>query len=188
MKWNSFLLAVVVAPAFASSWSVPAGAQDAATSCVNDVDCIASGTACGTEVCDWNMGKVCVPAVTASMLDTWCGDSPAATYDAASADIECKCYAEGAVCMNYHCTIWFPPDAGSSGASGTASGGSAPTEDAGAGGAGGSSGGCSVSFGEENASLTFGALGFVGCVAVSRRRLRGPPTSARRRRTRSSGA
>lgn len=172
MKWNSFLLAAIAAPALALSLSGAARAQDAsAPACINDIDCTGSGTACGTEVCNWNMGKICVPAANAAMQDTWCGGDYSTTYDQATADMECKCHAEGATCMNFHCTIWTV-DAGSTSDAG--SGAAAPEA------AGGSSGGCSVARGSEPRSVAFGALcalGFASGIAASRRRKRSPATT-----------
>lgn len=184
MKWSSFVLTIVAAPALALSWPVAARAQEASTPCVNDIDCTAGGTACGTDVCNWNMGKICVPAASATMEDNWCGGDYSTTYDQATADMECKCHAQGATCVNFHCTIWTV-DAGSSGASGasaadsggpsgTAASGSA-TSDASTGGGssgGGSSGGCSIAWPSEPPSAAFAALGFASGIVLARRRKR----------------
>ena len=63
--------------------------------CVKDIDCSASGKACGGDVCNWNMAPhVCVLAV---------GGDPG--YCNATGD--CWCAGEGATCnaATHHCSF-----------------------------------------------------------------------------------
>jgi MYXO-CTERM domain-containing protein len=89
---------------------LPATAH-AQTLCTNDTDCTANGTACGTDVCDWNQGKTCVSATSAQASD-WCGGDYTSNESQAMADSECKCHGQGATCSDFHCTFFVPADAG----------------------------------------------------------------------------
>jgi hypothetical protein len=101
-----------------------------AASCVNDIDCTAGGTACGTDICNYTQGETCTAAGQGQVgMEGWC-----------SADTDCKCHNLGATCQITYCTFTTPPDAGVAGASGasgatSASGAAATGGSAGTGGA-----------------------------------------------------
>ena len=154
-----------------------AAAQSNPTSCVNDIDCVAT-PACGGDVCDWNnsaAGMKCKAAGSyPALMDGWC-----TTTD------DCKCKDMGATCdtANLRCTFTRACDApgaggcsstgtagnGGGGSGGGAGGGAGSSGSAGtSGGGGGDGGGCSISGGETaGLSALFAALGLL--VAFRRR-------------------
>jgi MYXO-CTERM domain-containing protein len=141
MKLNPLLLILAITPAL--SWAVSAHAA----SCVNDIDCTAGGMACGSEICSWPSGKICVAATGAPAADSWCGGNYGSGETQAQANAQCKCHALGATCnlATYHCSFFEPPDAGSGrgSSSGSSSGSSTTTPDGGS-SSSGSSGGSSM--------------------------------------------
>jgi MYXO-CTERM domain-containing protein len=160
MKWIAFAAGLTLSTAAALAGSPAARAQ---ATCVNDVDCTANGTACGTDVCSWvSTTHTCVPS---SGDPGWC-----------TTDTDCKCHSEGATCMAAHCTIVKGADGGSSADAGatsttsTTSNTSSSSSSETSGGGGGSSGGCSVGFGA-GGSGALAALG-MACALVARRRRR----------------
>jgi hypothetical protein len=65
------------------------------TSCVNDIDCVAT-PACGGEVCSYYSGAPsCQPA----------GQQPTGTDGWCTTDTDCKCFAQGAKCIGVFCTF-----------------------------------------------------------------------------------
>ena len=65
------------------------------TSCLNDIDCVAT-PGCGGDVCDYDTGfPHCVPAGTAPRgTDGWC-----------TKDADCKCASAGARCNGIYCSF-----------------------------------------------------------------------------------
>jgi len=147
-------------------WSPPARAAE---SCMNDIDCKANGTGCGSDVCDWSTPPIqlCKPA---SGSPGWC-----------TVDTDCKC--PGAKCVGVMCT-YVRPDGGagsgssSSGSSSGASTGSSSSSGASSSGAkttggssSGSSGGCSAATSSSQTPWGFAAIvAAFGLVAGRRRR------------------
>ena len=123
MKLRILTVGWLFSSAFALA--LPATAQ-AQTVCTNDTDCTANGTACGTDVCDWNLSKTCVSATSAGVTD-WCGGDYGSGESQSAEDAQCKCHGEGATCHNYHCSFFVPQDAGG----GTTPDASSPPADAG---------------------------------------------------------
>jgi MYXO-CTERM domain-containing protein len=106
-----------------------------ASACTNDIEC-PNNTACGGEICDWTKLMTCGPAgLSPKGMDGWC-----------AADSDCKCFAQGARCVQPYCTFTLPSQAPGGGASGGASGSSGGTTGS-SGGASGSTGGASGSTG-----------------------------------------
>jgi hypothetical protein len=65
--------------------------------CVNDIDCTANGTACGSDVCVWP-GMRCMPAGYGKIgTEGWC-----------TVDTDCKCYRQGAKCYPPYCSFTNP--------------------------------------------------------------------------------
>ena len=187
MKFNALALTLATALAGSLAWATPA---HAATSCTNDIDCKANGTACGTDICDWNNNMVCAAAGLPANkgMDGWC-----------SIDSDCKCASQGATCLDTHyCTFTQPKvDAGSSGAAGSGStsgsshsgsaGSGSATSGAGTSGAGtsgsaasgtttggttggGGSSGCSVGAVGSSSPWAGSLLALGACFAAARRR------------------
>ncbi|HEX3696202.1 MAG TPA: MYXO-CTERM sorting domain-containing protein [Polyangia bacterium] len=136
------------------------------TSCINDVDCMATPT-CGGEVCDFTGTGKCIAAdATKHPMDGWCTSS--------HGDDDCKCKGQGAKCVGFYCTFTLPSQApaGTGGASAGTGGSSAGT-----GGTSGSTDGGTSSSGSSGCSVAGGApaglsliagLGLIG-FAVRRR-------------------
>jgi hypothetical protein len=65
--------------------------------CVNDIDCTANGTACGSDVCVWP-GMRCMPAGYGKIgTEGWC-----------TVDTDCKCSGQGAKCYPPYCSFTNP--------------------------------------------------------------------------------
>lgn len=137
--------------------------------CFNDIDCDATGTECGSEVCQWmdNGDHICMAAGTKpARSDGWC-----------TATTDCKCSNLGATCTGIYCSFTTPEDApasgGSTGAggSGTSTGGSStsmPTSTEST-----DEGGCSVAPGSSSSGLmAFGLALGAGALAFGLRRKR----------------
>jgi hypothetical protein len=160
MKLSAFVAAGLLAAAVAASWTQTARAA----ACVNDIDCTANGTACGTDVCSWaSTIHTCVAATSGDK--GWC-----------TVDTDCKCHDAGATCIGTFCSF-VTTDAGAAAESDAAESDAAESDAAGSGasggGGGGSSGGCSVAFGTGDASSFVDGIGLIGLVcgvALRRRR------------------
>jgi hypothetical protein len=83
------------------------------TTCLNDIDCVATPQ-CGGDVCTYGVnGMTCTPAGTGTKgLDGWCGQ-----------DSDCKCAGLGAKCDGVFCTFTKPADAPAGGSTGQGGGG-----------------------------------------------------------------
>jgi hypothetical protein len=162
------------------------GSARAATNpaqCRNDIDCVATPD-CGGEVCPYegNHAFTCQPAGQYPKgADGWC-----------TVDSDCKCHAQGAVCVGQaYCSFTLLKDApgggatggssgatggssgatgGSSGATGGSSGATGGSSaDAGTNNGGGSSGGCAVA-GSSSVEGTLALLGALGLWVARRRK------------------
>jgi MYXO-CTERM domain-containing protein len=143
------LVSLLASPGRAAAASNP-------SSCLNDVDCVATPQ-CGGDVCDYNHAPTmtCKAAGTDPKgADGWC-----------TVDTDCKCYALGARCVGaVYCSFTLPSQAPDAGATGT--GGTTGTT------GGGGGGGCSVAGAGHPSALALGALGLIALVARRRTRAR----------------
>jgi MYXO-CTERM domain-containing protein len=181
VKLSAFALSAVVAVAGLGLWTVTAHAE----SCTNDIDCKANGTACGTDVCNFE-AMTCVSSGSGN--PGWC-----------TVSTDCKCAGIGATCVGVYCVgpdggpLLAPPSTGGSPDSGTSStpdSGTGSTPDAGSGtspppaeaGTGpasssssssSSSGGCAVSAGNSPTSpWPLAGLALAASLVAARRRKR----------------
>src|SRR5437763_16685829 len=113
LNWFVFVGALVGLVSLCAARS--AGAATNPTTCVNDIDCVATPQ-CGGDVCDYTVQPpVCKPAGSQPKgSDGWC-----------TTDDQCKCQAQGATCVGLICTFTRPCDAPDAGpcTSGTDAGG-----------------------------------------------------------------
>jgi hypothetical protein len=187
MKLSAFVFALAAIVAGALAWTAPAHAE----ACMNDIDCKTNGTACGTDVCNWNvMPQVCAAAGHAAQgMDGWC-----------TVDTDCKCHAQGAKCVGTYCTFTKAPADGGSGStsgsgsatsgsatsgatSGAAAGSGAATSGAATSGTGGGSGAAApASGGSSSCTVGFRGAGTAPPYAVAAMALGACFLVARRRR------
>ena len=154
---NWFFLAGVLAGIVSLGAARSVAAATNPTTCVNDIDCVATPQ-CGGDVCDYNVQPpVCKPAGSQPKgQDGWC-----------THDTDCKCMGQGATCVSLFCTFTRPcdaPDAGPCGAGGSGGGGTS-----GGSGGGGGGGGCSLA-GTDTGLGWAALLGVAGLIVARRRR------------------
>lgn len=122
--------------------------------CINDIDCTAHGTACGTDICSWtSTPHRCVPA-SSGRTNGWCTTSA-----------DCKCAAQGAACVSSYCTFTLPPAGVAATAAGSADRATSPSSS--------SCSRCAVSAQSPTGSAGLPVLGFGGlAIATFLRRRR----------------